>query len=95
MGLRFMEISYDPAKRSRVLAERGLDMGRCGDGLHLTKEDDKHSEEEERFISVGTLDEHVVIIVWTPRNDLRRIVTMWKANDREKQKFKEARRRFG
>jgi uncharacterized protein len=97
-GVSSMEIEYDPAKRDQVFAERGLDMARCGetfDGFHLTKLDDKHSDEEERYISVGSLGSQVVIIVWTPRNDLRRIVTMWKANDKERQKFEQARTRLG
>ncbi|MBA4162775.1 MAG: hypothetical protein C0515_11990 [Novosphingobium sp.] len=92
-----MEIEYDPAKRDQVLAERGLDMARCDEafgGFHLTRHDDKHSEAEDRYISVGKLDADVVIIVWTPRDTLRRIVTMWKANDNERQKFEEARGRL-
>jgi len=92
-----MEIEYDPAKRDQVLEERGLDMARCGeafDGFHLTRRDDKHSDEEDRFISVGKLDGDVVIMVWTPRDILRRIVTMWKANDNERKKYEEARKRL-
>lgn len=61
-----MEIEYDPAKRDQVLAERGLDMAWCGEafgGFHLTRRDDKHSDEEDRYISVGKLDADVVIIV--------------------------------
>ena len=93
-----MDIEYDSAKRDQVLAERGLDMALCGkvfDGFHLTRPDDKHSDAEDRFTSVGTLGDSLVIIVWAPRKDLRRIVTMWKANDQERQKFNEARQRLG
>ena len=46
-----MEIEYDPAKRDQVLAERGLDMARCGEvfgNLYLTRRDDKHSDDEDR-----------------------------------------------
>lgn len=91
-----MEIEYDPAKRDQVLAERGLDMSRGGEifeGFHLTRRDDKHSSDEERFISIGLLDADVVIVPWTPRGALRRIVTMWKANDRERQNYQTARER--
>ena len=73
-------------------------MARCGevfDAFYLTRQDDKHSDEELRYISVGKLDQYVVIVIWTPRTDLRRIVTMWKANDREKQNFEKAFRRPG
>lgn len=93
-----MDIEFDPAKREQVLAERGLDMARCGeafDGFHLTRRDDKHSDDEERFTSLAALDSEVVIIVWTPRQNLRRIVTMWKANDKERQKFEQARKQLG
>lgn len=91
-----MEIEFDPAKRDHVLAERGLDMSRCSEvfnGFHLTRRDDKHSDDEDRYISIGMLDTDVVILVWTPRQHLRRIVTMWKANDKEKQRFEQARQR--
>ncbi len=93
-----MEIEFDPAKRDQVLAERGLDMARSGEvfeGFYLTRRDDKHSTDEERFISVGLLDDDVVIVPWTLRGILRRIVTMWKANDRERQNYQAARERSG
>lgn len=93
-----MEIEFDPAKRDQVLAERGLDMARSGEvfeGFYLTRRDDKHSTDEERFISVGLLDDDVVIVPWTLREILRRIVTMWKANDRERQNYQAARERSG
>ena len=93
-----MEIECNPAKREQVLAARALDMARCGevfDAFHLTRQDDKHSDVESRFISVGTLGQDVVIVVWTSRAGLRRIITMWKANDREKQNFEKARSASG
>ncbi|MEO7247327.1 MAG: BrnT family toxin [Novosphingobium sp.] len=93
-----MEIDYDVAKRDQVLAERGLDLARAGEAFadfHLTRRDDKHSDVEDRFHSIGMIDLDIVIIPWTPRGNLRRIVTMWKANDRERQKYHEARNRPG
>lgn len=93
-----MDIAYDPAKRSQTLASRGLDLADAGtlfDGFHLTRRDDKHSETEERFHSIGMIGDDVVIVTWTPRKDQRRIVTMWKANDRERQKYQQARDRPG
>ena len=93
-----MEIEFDPAKRDAVLAARGLDMARCGDafdGFHLTKFDDQHSKQEQRFRSLALLDDTVVIIAWTPRGEKRRIITMWKADDRERQSYRLARERSG
>ena len=93
-----MEIEFDPAKRDAVLAIRGLDMARCSeafDEFHLTRRDDRHSDLEQRFLSLALLDDAVVIIAWTPRGELRRIITMWKANDRERESYRLARERSG
>lgn len=82
-----MKVSYDPAKRTRVINERQLDLADAAelfDGFHLTRRDDAHSVDEDRMISVGMIADQVVIVIWTERPDSRRIVTMWKANDRER-----------
>ena len=93
-----MDVDYDPAKRSTILADRCLDLAdarKLFDGFHLTRRDDKHSEAEERFHSIGMIGDDVVIVTWTPREDRRRIVTMWKANDKERQKYQQARDQSG
>lgn len=92
-----MRVTYDPDKRSKVL-ERNMDMAEAGavfGKFHLTRKDDKHSEAEERFVSIGLLDEDVVLIVWTPRPGSRRIVTMWKANEKERAAYFQQRDRSG
>ncbi|ELT9129660.1 BrnT family toxin [Salmonella enterica] len=43
---------------------------------------------EIRYITAGTLDGRVVVLVWTPRDNARRIISMRKANEREKTRFK-------
>ena len=89
---------YDEAKRAAVLAERGLDFNDAEEaflGFHLTRRDVSHSDEEDRFQTLGLIAGSLVLIVWTPRGDNRRIITMWKANDRERAKFESARRDSG
>lgn len=81
-----MEISYDQAKRQKTFDERGLDMARCGEVFEcptLTVEDDRKDYGEQRFITIGHLDGRLVVIVWTPRNNANRIISMRKANERE------------
>ena len=85
-----MRVIYDPRKRDLILARRGLDFARANlafDGFHLTRSDPAHSDMEERFITVGLLDGSVVIIVWTERDGTRRVITMWKANERERELY--------
>ena len=52
-------------------------------GATLTVEDDRQHYGEDRFITIGFLDGRMVILVWTPRNSTRRIISMRKANERE------------
>ncbi len=81
-----MRITFDPAKRERVLRERGLDFRQAKevfDGPHLTRPDDRLDYGELRYISAGKLNSRIVVIVWTPRGKARRIISMRKANDRE------------
>ena len=54
------------------------------DGRHFTGQDSRQDYEEDRFITVGLLDTRLVVLVWTPRGEARRIISMRKANDREK-----------
>lgn len=82
-----MRITFDPGKREMTLANRGLDMARAGEvfrGTTLTVEDDRQDYGEPRFITIGTLDGRMVVLVWTPRANAYRITSMRKANDREK-----------
>lgn len=81
-----MEIAFDPAKRKATLEARGLDFADAAtvfEGATYTMIDDRQDYGEERRITVGTLDGRMVVIVWTPRDDCRRIISMRKANDRE------------
>lgn len=85
-----MLIEFDPDKRDKTLAERGLDFARADevfDGPTLTWRDDRSLYGEDRFISFGLLDGRHVVLVWTPRGEVRRIISMRKANDREVQRL--------
>ena len=85
-----MEIAYDAGKRALILATRGLDFE---DAIHVfagpryTVEDDRKNYGEKRYVTFGLLHDRVVAVVWTPRGERRHIITMWKANDRERKKY--------
>jgi uncharacterized protein len=81
-----MKVEFDPAKREATLDERGLDMARATEifaGSTLTVADDRRDYGEARFITIGFLDQRMVVMVWTPRSAARRIISLRKANDRE------------
>lgn len=81
-----MEIEFDPAKSNATLQIRGLDMARASDvfaGVTLTVEDNRKDYGEPRYITTGFLANRMVILAWTQRGKVRRIISMRKANERE------------
>ena len=81
-----MTIEFDPAKRQLTLEHRGLDMAQADeifDHTTLTIADDRKDYGEPRFITIGRLTGRMVVLVWTPRDAGRRIISLRKANDRE------------
>jgi uncharacterized protein len=81
-----MQIEFDPTKRDKTLDERGLDFAKADlvfAGKHLTREDIREDYDEQRFQTAGWLEDRIVILVWTPRGEARRIISMRKANERE------------
>lgn len=82
-----MKIEFDPAKRLATFEARGLDMAEAGsifEGDTITIDDDRRDYGEPRFITVGFLADRMVVVVWTPRGEDRRIISLRKANDRER-----------
>lgn len=95
-----MLISYDEQKRASTLEHRGLDFADAGELLFsdlpvLTLLDDREDYGEERWQTMGPFRGDIVMIVWTQRDDARRIISMRKCNDREKGKYHETVDRSG
>jgi uncharacterized DUF497 family protein len=82
-----MKIEFDPDKRNQTLKDRGLDFACAAqlfEGLHMTGVDDRKNYSETRFVTVGHLENRLIVVAWTQRGQARRIISMRKANDREK-----------
>lgn len=81
-----MAISYDPNKRLVTLRARGMDFddaARVFDGRVVEWIDDRFDYGERRMVTAGWLADRLVILVWTPREGGRHVISMRKANDRE------------
>jgi len=81
-----MKIEFDEAKRLWTLENRGLDFLDvlsvfAGDYVELL--DDKKDYGETRYLVYGMLDDRNVSIVWTPREDRKRIISMRHVHDKE------------
>lgn len=81
-----MRITYDPAKRARTLAERGLDFADAAEvfaGLTFEVEDTRRDYGEKRIVCYGYLGGRMVVVGYTERGSGRRVFSMRKANERE------------
>ena len=85
-----MRITFDPAKRARTLANRGLDFRDSAAvfaGTTVEIEDRRRDYGERRIICYGLLSGRMVVLGYTPRGNVRHVFSMRKANDREKKRF--------
>ena len=72
-----MEIEFGPKKRDKTLKERRLDFAHAAEifnGHHFTGEDSREDYNETRYIKVGKLDDRMVVMTWTSRGEVRRII---------------------
>jgi uncharacterized DUF497 family protein len=87
-----MQLEWDPEKRKETLKHRKLDFARCSEvfaGPTLTTTDPRDYEGETRMMTVGFLDAVLVVVVWTERDDHRRIISMRKATPRERKCYEQ------
>jgi uncharacterized DUF497 family protein len=81
-----VRISFDPAKREKTLAERGLDFEDAPlvfAGTTVEVDDLRHEYGERRILCFGLLHGRLVVVGYTPRGTVRHVFSMRKANDRE------------
>ncbi len=85
-----MKIVFDEHKRNETLAVRGLDFNDAPQ-VFLSEMFQMHDNRvdygEQRFISVGILNERTVVVVWTKRGNTRRIISMRHAHDKETRRY--------
>ena len=85
-----MDIEWDEEKRQRNLHERGLDFAaviRFEFGSAITIPDLRQDYGESRFNTTGYLDGALCVVCWTPRHGNFRVISLRKANARERRKF--------
>ena len=83
-------VTFDPAKRDKTLAERGLDFADASAvfaGITLTLADTRQAYGELRWQTYGLLDGRLVMVVWTERGEDRHVMSMRKCNEREQAEF--------
>jgi len=90
-----VKITFDPVKHQAALSERGLNFADASivfAGPTITVQDTRRDYGETRLQTIGFLDGRMVMVVWTPRDEARHVISMRKCNDREKAIYQ---KRFG
>ena len=84
-----MEFTWHEKKRQSNLRKHDLDFAqahRVFDGAIFTFEDIRFEYDEQRFVTIGLLDD-VVVIVHTETVEVIRIISMRKANKYERERY--------
>lgn len=90
-----MRVVWDEAKNRANEKKHGLSFREARALLvsgidHLEIYDEQHSDDEERFISIGPIARGIVLVVWTERDeDTIRIISARFAKKREATLYRE------
>ncbi|MBB3238077.1 BrnT family toxin [Phyllobacterium endophyticum] len=85
-----MEFEWDEDKRRQVKQKHGVDLLYAAlifRGPVLTKRDDRADYGEERFISLGMVEDDCFIVVHASRNEVTRLITAWKGGQLDEDQY--------
>lgn len=88
-----MQFEWDEDKERNNIAKHGIDFSAAalvfGDENRIEKYDEKHSVDEDRYITIGTINGvvAVVLVVYTEREEAIRIISARLATKREKKEY--------
>jgi uncharacterized DUF497 family protein len=90
------DFEWDEAKASFNLRKHGVSFEEAAsvleDALALTAFDSSHSDDEERFATLGMSDQgRIIVVAHTDRGDRVRIINARKATNRERKAYENAR----
>lgn len=89
-----MKIEWDETKNQANIKKHGLyfeDAEQVFELPLLVEADERHSYAEERWLGIGLLQKHVVVLVFTePDEDTIRIISFRKGTNYEKKRYEQA-----
>lgn len=88
-----MKFEWDEAKSEACWRERGFDFAYAAhafaDPDRLVQEDARYSYGEPRYQLIGRIQARIFVLIYTPRNDVIRIISARKANQREVRRYED------
>ncbi len=93
-----LQFEWDSRKAKKNLLIHGVSFDEAstafGDTLSLTIYDPLHSDEEDRFVLLGTSHRsRLLVVVHAERKDIIRIISARKATKNERKKYEEIQKR--
>jgi uncharacterized DUF497 family protein len=86
-----MKVTFDPAKRLVALRARGIDFATDAEkvfaGRKVTFGSDRLDYGDVRLLTIGWLNERMVVMVWTERGADRHIISMRYCHAKEAEKL--------
>jgi uncharacterized DUF497 family protein len=85
-----MEFEWDSIKSQRNIEKHGIDFTdavRIFERPTLTVVDNRHDYGEKRIVAMGMVEDVILYVVYTVRDDIRRIISARRANRRERKKY--------
>lgn len=85
-----MRYSWDDEKNRRNIRERGLsfeDAKRIFEGPTVEKVDDRFDYGEVRVYAIGLVNGVEITVIYTDREDERRIISAWRSEPHERRTY--------
>jgi uncharacterized DUF497 family protein len=86
-----MKFEWDEAKSEACFRNRGFDFAYAAydfaDPNRMIRQDIRNSYGEDRYQLTGSIESRLFVLVYTPRNDVIRIISARKANLREVKQY--------
>lgn len=85
-----MQFEFDRKKHEALLAERNIDFRyvlRIFNGPTLEADDRRSDYGERRRKAIGVVDSTHYVVIYTDRDDIRRLITAWRAGRRDRDRY--------
>lgn len=93
MYINTVKLEWDDKKRNKALAERGLDFADVASvdwDTAFTVEDTRADYAEARFVTTAPINNRLCVFAWCWRGEALRVISLRKANKRERNKYEKA-----
>jgi len=88
-----LDITFDPAKNAANILKHGVSLSEAEVlewGMALTWPDARRDYAEARTAGIGYIGLRLFMVVFVDRGDVRRVISLRKANSREVKRYAEA-----